>query len=110
VLNILTRRQSPDKAAHVGDTVMGEVLGDLTVVATVTTLGEISGERRRAGALDAGTPFSRVLVRGETLPPKPGRADEMPWPRPSASDLSAVIEEPTRAAVESEPRRGSRPR
>ncbi len=80
VISLLTRRESNDKPTHVGDSVMTEILGGLTVVSSVTPLGE-SGERRRAGS-DQTTPLHRVLLRGESMPPKPGRSDDMPWPRP----------------------------
>ncbi|MCC6779083.1 MAG: DUF459 domain-containing protein [Hyphomicrobiales bacterium] len=80
VVALLTRRETADKPTHVGDSVMTEILGGLTVVSSVTPLGD-AGERRRAGS-DQTTPLHRVLQRGESLPPKPGRADEMPWPRP----------------------------
>lgn len=80
VVSLLTRRESADKPTHVGDAVMTEILGGLTVVSSVTPMGEV-GARHRAGS-DQTTPLYRVLQRGESLPPKPGRADEMPWPRP----------------------------
>lgn len=80
VVSLLTRRESSDKPTHVGDAVMTEILGGLTVVSSVTPVGEV-GVRHRAGS-DQTTPLYRVLQRGESLPPKPGRADEMPWPRP----------------------------
>lgn len=78
VLALLTRRESADTATNVGDTVMTEILGGLTVVSSITPLTDATGEKRRGTA----SPLLRVLQRGESLPPKPGRADEMPWPRP----------------------------
>jgi hypothetical protein len=80
VVSLLTRRESADKPTHVGEAVMTEILGGLTVVSSVTPMGD-AGARQRAGS-DQTTPMYRVLQRGESLPPKPGRADEMPWPRP----------------------------
>ncbi len=78
VLALLTRRESADTATNVGDTVMTEILGGLTVVSSITPSADPTGEKRRGTA----SPLLRVLQRGESLPPKPGRADEMPWPRP----------------------------
>jgi len=80
VVSLLTRRESADKPTHVGDALMTEILGGLTVVSSVTPVGE-AGTRQRVGS-DQTTPLYRVLQRGESLPPKPGRADDMPWPRP----------------------------
>ena len=81
LVSLLTRRESDEKATHIGDTVMTEIQGGLTVVSSVTPLADTQGERRR-GVTDQTTPQHRVLQRGESMPPKPGRADEMPWPRP----------------------------
>jgi len=30
-------------------------------------------------------PFFRVLVKGERVPPKPGRIDDFSWPKPEQS-------------------------
>ena len=81
VVSLITRRESSDKATLIGDSIMTEILGGLTVVSSVTPLAEAPGDRRR-GATDQASPLHRVLQRGEAMPPKPGRADEMPWPRP----------------------------
>jgi hypothetical protein len=68
----------------------------------VTPLVEAPGDRRR-GVTDQTTPQHRVLQRGESMPPKPGRADEMPWPRPEPQldpKLSRPLQpEPTAAAL-----------
>lgn len=102
VVSLLTRRESADKPTHVGDAVMTEILGGLTVVSSVTPVGE-AGVRLRLGS-DQTTPLYRVLQRGESLPPKPGRADEMPWPRPEPvldPRLSRQLQaEPASAAID----------
>lgn len=103
VVSMLTRRESSDKATIVGDSIMTEILGGLTVVSSVTPLAEVQGERRR-GVADQTTPLHRVLQRGESMPPKPGRADEMPWPRPETAVVAAGAEvEPAVATPAAEP-------
>lgn len=97
VVALLTRREADDKASQVGEPVMTEILGGLTVVSAVTPLAEPTGERRRA--TDGASPALRVLQRGETLSPKPGRADEMPWPRPEATVAAASEAPPAPAAT-----------
>lgn len=99
VVALLTRRESEDKASQIGDTVMTEILGGLTVVSSVTPLAETSGDRRRSGA---SSPVNSVLQKGETLPPKPGRADEMPWPRPEPV-LDRMVAGPAPAATAAPP-------
>ena len=102
VVSLLTRRETADKPTHVGEAVMTEILGGLTVVSSVTPVGE-SGSRQKAGS-DQNTPLYRVLQRGESMPPKPGRADEMPWPRPEPKldpRLSQALDaEPPSATVD----------
>jgi hypothetical protein len=98
VVSLLTRRESADKPTHVGEAVMTEILGGLTVVSSVTPMGE-AGTRQRAGS-DQTTPLYRVLQRGESMPPKPGRADEMPWPRPEPV-LDPQLSRPLEAATAS---------
>lgn len=79
VFAAVTRRESAEKASQVGDPVLSEISGGLTVVNTVTPFSESAGERRRAAGGTA--PYQLVLEKGERLPPKPGRHDDMPWPR-----------------------------
>jgi hypothetical protein len=81
VVALVTRREAADKPSQLGDPIMTEIFGGLTVVSSVTPLAETSADRRR-GAAAASSPLHRVLQLGETLPPKPGRSDDLPWPRP----------------------------
>ena len=75
----VTRRESADKPSQMGDSVILEVRGGQTLVSSVTPSAESSGDRRKSGA--ANSPVTLVLEKGERLPPKPGRSDDMPWPR-----------------------------
>lgn len=75
----VTRRESVDKASQMGDPVVLEVRGGQTLVSSVTPSAESSGDRRKSGA--ANSPVMLVLEKGERLTPKPGRSDDMPWPR-----------------------------
>ncbi len=95
VFAAVTRRESADKASQIGDPVLSEISGGLTVVSTVTPFSETAGERRRAAAGTA--PYQLVLEKGERLPPKPGRHDDMPWPR--------IETPPAVTKVEREPQR-----
>lgn len=102
VLALVTRRESDDKPQHLGDSVMTEILGGITVVSAVTPLGEGSAERRRASG--SNSPLMLVLQRGETLPSKPGRADEMVWPRPETlAALPETVDTPATAAASPPP-------
>ena len=80
VVALVTRRESADRASQVGDPVMTEIPGGLTIVSTVTPSGEAQpGDRRRQSSTSS--LYFRVLVKGERLEPRPGRSDHFPWPR-----------------------------
>ncbi len=79
VLAAVTRRESADKPSQMGDAILLEIRGGQTLVSSVTPATESSGDRRRAGGTN--TPTLLVLEKGERLPSKPGRSDDMPWPR-----------------------------
>ncbi len=93
VFAAVTRRESADKASQMGDAVVLEVRGGQTLVSSVTPSAETSGDRRRSGA--ANSPVMLVLEKGERLPAKPGRSDDLPWPRnelPPPAPLPAKAE------------------
>lgn len=82
VVALVTRKQSRTRAAQIGDTLVDETLNGASIMSTITPASEtvISGARRKLSL--AQTPFFRVLVKGERLAPRPGRADDFAWPRP----------------------------
>jgi hypothetical protein len=94
VIAAVTRRESPDRASNLGDSITSEIAGGLTVISSVTLSSDtLSGDRRRLPPTQ--TPFYRVLVKGERLAPKPGRADDFSWPRPEPPPVSVFIEAET---------------
>jgi hypothetical protein len=66
-----------------GDTLIDQIPGGLTVMSSVTPASEAGGARRKLSPTQSS--YYRVLVKGERLPPKPGRADDTSWPRAQAS-------------------------
>ncbi len=80
VVALVTRTESADKLSQMGEVLIDQISGGLNVMSTVTPP---SGSAAGANAVSpTQTPFYRVLVKGERLTPKPGRADDQPWPRP----------------------------
>ncbi len=87
VVQLVTRRESADKPAQMGDNLIDQISGGLMLMNSVTPPANTN--RDGAPKLSAAqTPYFRVLFRGERLQPKPGRADDAEWPRPGtlASD------------------------
>lgn len=79
VVSIVTRRETVEKGSQHGDPVMTEIAGGATVVSTITPSGEAGQDRRQESPTSS--LFYRVLVKGERLAPRPGRSDDLPWPR-----------------------------
>jgi len=90
VVALVTRKQSPDKAAQMGDILVDQIPGGLTVMSSIVPPRGADGRRRLSPTQ---TPYFRVFERGDRLPSKPGRADDFTWPRPQAT-AEVVAPEP----------------
>jgi hypothetical protein len=82
VVALMTRRQSADRAAQMGDILVDQIPGGLTVMSSIVPPRGGDGRRRLSPTQ---TPYYRVFERGERLPSKPGRADDFSWPRKQAA-------------------------
>jgi uncharacterized protein len=84
VIALLTRKEPTDRAAQFGETLTQELPGGTHVLSSVSagTEGGAASQRRRPSPTQM--PYFRVLVKGERMPPKPGRADDFSWPRADA--------------------------
>lgn len=82
VVQLIARNSSPDRATPVGDTVLGTLPGGLLTMSSVSPSGDGGSGGRRGKFAPTQTPYFRVMVKGERIPSKPGRADEFSWPRP----------------------------
>jgi hypothetical protein len=94
VVALVTRRENPDRPSQLGEAVIDQISGGLTVMSTValaTTTGASGGRRRLS---QSQSPYFRVLFKGERLPPRPGRADDISWPRPAPPPEAAYLPEP----------------
>ena len=95
VLALLTRKQSTERAARLGDNVAVELSGGLIALSSVTTLssGPATGSRGRLSPSQS--PFFKVWAKGERLTPRPGRADDIEWPRPEPQPVVRARFEPS---------------
>ena len=81
VIQIMTRRDSGEKASQVGDTLTDTLSNGVLVMRSVTPAQRAAGDRSASRAALTQQPFFIALNKGERLPPKPGRADDFRWPR-----------------------------
>jgi hypothetical protein len=76
-------RSSQARSIDIGETVSTDLKIGLTALSSIaSSLG------RRSGTGQVGvtqSPYYKLLVKGESLPPKPGRADDFRWPRQAGS-------------------------
>ncbi len=83
VVALVTRKQSDDKAAQMGDVLVDQIPGGLTVMSSIVPPRGSDGSRRRLSPTQS--PYFRVFEQGERMPSKPGRADDFTWPRPQTT-------------------------
>jgi uncharacterized protein len=73
VVALMARRETQGQA---GDLLVDQIAGGLTLMSSITP----SGSKGRGKLSPAQAPYFRLLVKGERLTPKPGRADDVAWP------------------------------
>jgi hypothetical protein len=83
-----------------GDILVDQIPGGLTVMSSIVPPRGADGRRRLSPTQ---TPYFRVFERGERLVPKPGRADDVSWPRPQAT--AEIRSEPPQQPADASERR-----
>lgn len=79
VVALMARRES---GGQIGDLLVDEIGGGLTLMNSVTS----AGQKGPGKTSPSQAPYFRLLVKGERLQPKPGRADDFTWQKPGTSD------------------------
>ncbi len=80
VISLIRRKATPNKRAEVGDTLIDNIPHGITVMSSITPSLSAPGGRRRVLS-PTQSPFFRVMVKGEALPPVAGRVDDFSWPK-----------------------------
>jgi uncharacterized protein len=86
VIALVTRREVAERAAQLAETPPEELAGGVTIVNSVSLATETPGSPARRRAAAGQTATFAVLVKGERLPPKPGRSDDFAWPKPAYTE------------------------
>ena len=75
------QRSAPSRPALVGRTVSSDLRGGLTALSSIASASDqvVSGGKARVPLSQS--PYYKVLIKGEPLPSKPGRADDFSWPK-----------------------------
>ncbi|MGV1014674.1 MAG: hypothetical protein ACOYB4_06860, partial [Methyloceanibacter sp.] len=72
--------EGPNAQSLESEIVKGELPNGLTAVATISAVTDLSLSSSRPRLPLTQRPYYKVLVKGEQLKPKTGRADDFAWP------------------------------
>ncbi len=88
VVALVTRKESPDKPSQMGDILVDRIASGINVMSTFTPPSSaVAGGASRGRLSPTQSPYYRVLVKGERLMPRSGRADDFVWPRPEPKPI-----------------------
>ncbi len=88
VVALVTRKESPDRASQLGDVLVDRIASGINVMSTFTPPSSAAaGGAGRARLSPTQSAYYRLLVKGERLAPRPGRADDFVWPRPEPEPI-----------------------
>ncbi len=97
VIALLQRKETAEQALPSFELLVDDVGDGVSVSTMVTALPEAAGLGRRRGAAIQSN-YTTVWVKGDRLPPKPGRADDFSWPR-----VDVIVLPPASAAIAGAP-------
>lgn len=89
IVALMSRREG---AGQFGDLLVDQIAGGITLMSSISA----SGQKGQGKLSPSQAPYFRLLVKGERLTPKPGRADDVLWQiqRPDSSSNAAKPDEP----------------
>lgn len=92
VISLLARKEAGDRNAQPGEPLVEMLPNGATVISAVSALAEptAAGQRQRRNA-GPQSPYYVVMIKGERLPAKPGRADDFAWPRPDPEAAPVAV-------------------
>ncbi len=97
VVALMARRESSGQG---GDLIVDQIAGGLTLMSSISP----SGVKGHGKIAPTQAPYFRLLVKGERLTPKPGRADDTSWPLTGST--SEAPPQPVSPAAPSAPPKG----
>lgn len=75
------QRSTPGRPAQVGRTLGSDLRGGLTALSSIASASDQTVTGGKARVPLSQSPYYKVLIKGEPLPAKPGRADDFSWPK-----------------------------
>jgi uncharacterized protein len=90
VVALMSRRES---AGQAGDLLIDQISGGLTLMTSISP----TSKQAKGKLSPTQAPYFRLLVKGERLTPKAGRADDVSWPSKGDAASQAPAGQPTPA-------------
>jgi hypothetical protein len=94
IVSLVTRNQSKNTSTSFGDNAVQVIEGGVPLLSTVTPADRSSLALLRRRLSQTQSVFFKVWGKGERLDPKPGRADDMQWPRPEPTPVQHATAQP----------------
>ncbi|NJM55895.1 MAG: DUF459 domain-containing protein [Verrucomicrobiae bacterium] len=80
ILELVNKKEVADKPTTLGDLLVDKIPGGVIVMSSISPAAEAGG--RNARLQPTQTPYFRVMVKGERMPVRADRSDDVAWPRP----------------------------
>ena len=94
VMSLVTRNQTKDRPARLGDNAVVVAPGGIPLMSSMTPADQSALALRKRRLSPTQSTFFKVWGKGERLDPKPGRADDFTWPRPEPEPVVHVTARP----------------
>lgn len=80
VIELVSKKDVAEKATTLGDLLIDKIPGGLIVMSSISPAADPAGAAR-SRLPPTQTPYFRVMVKGERMPVRAERADDVSWPR-----------------------------
>lgn len=103
VIALVNRKENSEKPTQLGDLIIDQIAGGVMIMSSITPATDPSTGDARRRLAPTQTPYFRVMVKGERVASRPGRADDVSWPRSEPPPPEAPAVKPPVADVPAKP-------
>lgn len=107
VIDLVNKKGIAEKPTTLGDLLVDKIPGGVIVMSAISPAAETAVSRARLAPTQ--TPYFRVMVKGERMPVKAERSDDVAWPRPEPPPVEVQAPKPPPPAVVTPPSAGIKP-
>ncbi|MBX9927144.1 MAG: DUF459 domain-containing protein, partial [Hyphomicrobiaceae bacterium] len=89
VLELVNKKDIAEKPTTLGDLLIDKIPGGVIVMSSISPAAEANALRTRLPPTQ--TPYFRVMVKGERVPVRADRSDDVSWPRPEPPPVEVIV-------------------